>query len=188
MIWNSTFPEGVQLTSIFLDDHPLSLMPPVNGRLKIPLADSGTESLLTLTWNIDAKAANQQRRQAESFPWPREVRVERNLVTMLPDDRIAILLRSGLQSIDSLDQSLDWLDTLLDRHAALGADTRAALANRWLIDQTQRRVSLRLPQIVQNRSEQVQQQLTRWKGIVNRINQLERVPLRSADQLAISTV
>lgn len=169
-------PPDVRITSIFLDDHPLAMTSRRDGRLTIPLADAGTESLLTLTWEIEGGDVGPRHLSDEPVLWPRDLKVERNLFTILPDDPTSISLKSGLMEVSSLDQALDWLETLLDRHAALGADTRAAMANRWLIDQMQKRMRLRLPVEVKQRSEHVVQQLDRWKEIVERINQLERVP------------
>jgi hypothetical protein len=76
----------------------------------------------------------------------------------------------------SLDQGLDRLQTLLDRHAALGDETRGALANRWLIDQLQARLAARLPMEVQNPTPEVASRLHRWTQIIGAINQLEPAP------------
>ncbi len=168
-------PAGVHVTSIFLDDHPVALILPVDGRLTIPLSDTGTEPLLKMTWDVRETTGGSQRLPTEPFLWPRDIKIDRNLVTILPDDPTAFWSSSGLTVMSSLDQDLDWLDALLDRHAALGAETRGAVANRWMIDQMQKRLRLRLPAEIQHRSEQVERQLQHWRTIVDRINQLERV-------------
>lgn len=168
-------PPRVSVTAIFLNDRPLALTVPVDQRLKIPLTDAGTESILTISWiEEDAEAANSN--ASERLLWPCDIKVERNLVTILPDDPTTLMVLSGLKQIGSLDQGLDRLETVLERHAALGAETRGAAANRWLLDQLQARLAKRLPFEVKRPTKEVADQLYRWNRIVNSINQLEAVP------------
>jgi len=165
-------PPQVQVTAIFLNDRPLALTMPVNGRLKIPLTDAGTESILTFSWTSDEGASS----ASEQLPWPYNIKVERNLVTILPDDPKGMIVLSGLSQVGSLDQGLDRLEAVLERHAALGAETRGAAANRWFLDQLQARLAKRLPIEVRHPTAEIAQQLQRWNRIVNSINQLEAVP------------
>lgn len=168
-------PPRVYVTSVFLDEQPLALISPLEGRLRIPMTDAGTESLLTITWVVDGNA-EQRRSDTEQFPWPREIKVERNLITILPDGPKALFSRSGVDEIGSLDQGLDRLETLLERHEALGDETRAAIANRWLLDQLQARLASRLSVEIKNPSDDFTHRLQRWNRIVDAINQLEPVP------------
>ncbi len=169
-------PEEFSITSIFLDDHPLPLPAAVEGRLTIPLADAGTESLLTITWAVENSKIGLQQSQGKHFLWPHDVRVERNLVTLFPEATTKIWCRSGVTAVSSLDQSLDRLDTLLDRQAALGDDTRAAIVNRWLIHQLQSRLVALLPSEVENPNPVASERLKRWSLITEAINQLKPVP------------
>lgn len=169
-------PPDVVVTSIFLDDRALPLTLPSDGKLKISMSDAGNERLLTITWKIDASSAPRSRRSSEEFLWPKEIPIEKSLVTLLPDQPTYLWMQSGMHSTTELDQSMDLLETLLDRHAALTAETRGSMANRWLIDRIQQRIKSELPKEFSQRHELVRRHLHRWTELVNRINQLERVP------------
>ena len=171
-----TLPRTVVVTSIFLDDRALPLTLPSDGRLKISMSDAGNERLLTITWKIDANSASLPRHSTEMFLWPRDIPIDKSLVTLLPEQPTYLWMQSGMHSISELDQSMDLLETLLDRHAALTAETRGSMANRWLIDRIQQRIKSELPKEFGQRHELLRRHLHRWTELVNRINQLERVP------------
>ena len=169
-------PDRVSITSIFLNDRALALSEAIVGLLKVPMIDVGVESVLTITWQDEEQDVGLRLSTSEPFLWPRNVPVERSLVAIVPDEPTTISAKSGLTPIGSLDRNLDVLETLLDRHSALGIDTRAAIANRCLIDQLQRQIKERLPKEFQRGQELVRKQFSRWSEFVGRINQLERVP------------
>lgn len=171
-----SIPSHVQVTSIFLDDRALPLALPSDGVLNIPMSDAGNERLLTLCWELDHQSSSRSRRTGEEFPWPRGIPVEKSLVTLVPDQPTYLWMKSGMHSMSELDQNMDLLETLLDRHAALTAETRGSMANRWLIERIQQRIKSELPRQFNQRHELVRKHLQRWGELVNRINQLERVP------------
>lgn len=169
-------PPHIYVTSLFLDEQPVPLAIPVDGHLKIPMTDAGTESLLTITWVVDGAPSRRPRSEREQFLWPIDVRIDRNLVTILPDDPMSLVSRSGLTELSSLDQGLDRLETLLERHAALGEGTRGAIANRWLLDQLQSRLATRIPVELRNPGPQSASRVERWNQLIHTINELEPVP------------
>ncbi|WP_397569681.1 hypothetical protein [Schlesneria sp. T3-172] len=170
-------PAGTVITAIFLDDHPLPLMDPVGQKLTIPMTDAGTESLLTLAWTADSSSSfRMNSTPTETFPWPTGIRLERNLITILPDDSIRLWARSGLTEVNSFDQGLDRLETLLERHQALGPETRGAAANRWRLDQLQTRLLTHVTRELSSPTKQTEARLQRRSDIIAAIDELEPVP------------
>ena len=168
-------PPRVTVTSLFLDDHPLALVAPSDGRLTVPMTDAATESLLTIAWVFEPGDSGFQFTGTERGLWPQSLQVDRNLMTLLPDEPMAVWCRSGLTKIDSLDQGLDRLETLLDRHASLSTETRGSAANRWWIDRLYTQLKQQLSKEVRNPSVSLKQQLNRWDQMIEVINRLERV-------------
>jgi hypothetical protein len=164
-------PVGLHVTSLFLDDHPLALTGPADGKLTIPVVDIGSESLLTITWSVDE--SDQAKSISEPFLWPRKTRVEKNLIAFSPNSETRLMCREGLTAMSSLDQALDRLDTMLDRHALLRNDTREILENRWALDQLYARVKNQLTSEIRHPDEQSTRRMFRWNRIVKRLNQLE---------------
>jgi hypothetical protein len=169
-------PQRLTITSIFLDDHPLALNNPVDGRLVVPVLEMGTESILTISWEVTGETSDLIGMASENLIWPPQIRVKKNLITFLPESPTRLWNRTGLIAMSSLDQNLDRLDTLLERHAGLDNDIKAATANRWLIHQLQSRLVARLPAEVERPTEAVRERLNRWERITEEINQLEPVP------------
>ena len=169
-------PSGLNVTALFLDDYPLPLASPTERRLKIPMTDAGTESILTIAWSADPGNASFGRPVSSQLLWPREIRVERNLMTIVPDIPTSLWCRSGLAENSQFDQSLDRLEALLDRHQALGSETRGALSNRWWLHQLQTRLLALVPHEIEHRTKQSDARLQRRAQIVETLDQLEPVP------------
>ena len=169
-------PADMRIRSVFLDDNPLPLIPISDGTLTIPLADAGTESLLTITWSVDGRPLSTISTSTEPFLWPRTVHVEKNLIAIVPEDPSVLKDRAGITPASSLDQALDRLEALLDRHEALGVDSHGMTLNRSLIDQLQTRIQALLTVEVRQAGTHVEQRLSRWRQLVERIDLLERVP------------
>ena len=168
-------PPKIHVTAMFLDDHPLPLNTTSEERLQVPMTDAGSESVLTMSWIADPDRS-QGRLGQERLPWPLEILVEKNLITILPDDPTVLWSRSGLTPINSLDQGLDRLETLLDRHRVLGSETRGAVANRWGIHQLQARLLNQTAIEVQHPTKASLSRLSRRNQLVGMIDQLEPVP------------
>ena len=165
-------PPHILISAIFLDDHPLPLSAINDGRMLIPMSDAGTESVLTMAWSITSRHKTRPITQ-EEFPWPQAIKVERNLITILPDDPLVLWSRSGLTKMNSLDQGLDRLETLLDRQNALGAETRGAILNRAMIQQLQARLLNQTMLEVQKPTSASPQRLARRDQFVADIDQLD---------------
>ena len=168
-------PSGVHITAMFLDENPLPLVNSQDRQIAIPMTDAGTESVLTFTW-VSERGKGFESLGVERFPWPLDIRVEKNLITVLPENPIALWCRSGLTRVNSLDQGLDRLKTLLDRHSLLGLETRAAEANRWGIHQLQLRLLSQTTLEVRHPTQASLKRLERRNQLVESINQLESVP------------
>ena len=169
-------PEGLNVTALFLDDYPLPLASPTERRLSIPMTDAGTESLLTIAWVADRGTSSLGRPVATKLLWPRNIRVERNLATIVPDSPMMLWCRSGLANSSSFDQGLDRLEVLLDRHHALGSETRGAVSNRWWLNQLQTRLLALVPNEIQHSTKQTNSRLQRRAQIVYTLDQLEPAP------------
>ena len=168
-------PPEISVTSLFLDDNPLPLSAPSERQIQIPMTDAGTESVLSMTW-VSERHRGFEVLLNERFPWPVDLPVERNLITILPEDPMALWCRSGLSKLTSLDQGLDRLETLIERHRALGAETRGAVANRWGIHQLQARLLNQTAIEVQNPTKASLERLSRRNQLVEFIDELEVVP------------
>ncbi len=169
-------PPGLNVTALFLDDYPLPLATPTESRLKIPMTDAGTEAILTIAWSADPGNASFGRPVSSQLLWPRDIRVERNLMTIVPDKPMSLWCRSGLAENSQFDQGLDRLEALLDRHQALGLETRGAVSNRWWLHQLQTRLLALVPQEIEHRTKQSDARLRRRAQIVESLDQLEPVP------------
>ena len=169
-------PSGLNVTALFLDDYPLPLTAPSERRLKIPMTDAGTESILTIAWSADPGNTSLGRQVSSQLLWPRDIRVERNLMTIVPDNSTTLWCQSGLEKNSQFDQALDRLEALLDRHQALGSETRGAVSNRWWLHQLQMRLLALVPQEIEHRTKQTDSRLKRRAEIVETLDQLEPVP------------
>ena len=170
-------PADCVVTAIFLDDHPLPLAEPAGQKLMIPMTDAGTESLLTLAWTAQETTAYRlERTETEAFPWPVGIKLERNLFTIIPDAPNRLWCRSGLTEVNSFDQGLDRLETLLERHQALGSETRSAVANRWRLDQLQTKLLVQVTKELTSPTKQTDERLQRRSQIIEAIDHLEPVP------------
>ena len=169
-------PAGLNVAALFLDDYPLPLASPTERRLKIPMTDAGTESLLTIAWTADREAASFGRPVTSQLLWPSDIRVERNLMTIVPDNPTTLWCRSGLAENSPFDQGLDRLEALLDRHHALGSETRGAVSNRWWLHQLQTRLLALVPKEIQHPTKQSNSRLERRAQIVEMLDELEPVP------------
>lgn len=167
-------PAGIKVTSVFLDDHPLAMVQPARTLLVIPATDMKAESQLIVTWTVDRNGLAEA--TTEPFLHPRNINIIRNLVTILPDAPIEVYGRSNLATTSSVDQGLDRLEALLDRHDALSIDTYGAQVNRWMLEQLYTKLKTNLPLVVSRPNEQVDSRLRRWSRIVKRLNQLESAP------------
>lgn len=173
-------PSEMRITSVFLDDYPLALPPTPSGSLTIPLTDAGAESLLTVTWVVEGSPLNTVSTSTELFLRPLNVRVEKDLIAIVPEHSSVLKDRTGVVPASSLDQALDRLEVLLDRHDALGVDSHGMATNRSLIDQLQARIRTLLTAEVRQAGTLVERSFDRWKELVERINLLERVPATTA--------
>jgi len=140
--------------------------------MQIPMSDAGTESVLTMAWSMTRQHKTRPITQ-EEFPWPQAISVERNLITILPDDPLVLWSRSGVTKMNSLDQGLDRLETLLDRQKALAAETRGAILNRGMIQQLQARLLNQTMLEVQKPTSSSPQRLARRDQLVAVIDELD---------------
>jgi hypothetical protein len=167
-------PPGLRPVAVFLDDRPLALPVPVEGRLNIPLIGGARESLLVLMWeNPGAQAVGLAGIRREQLPHPTAIDVRRTLVTVIPNRDDFTMIRDGGSKLDWMDATLDRLDMLLARQESLGGDPRAAVANRRLILDLQSQIAVRLPKGLADPSRKVLAQLSRWNRAVEALNQLE---------------
>jgi hypothetical protein len=168
-------PSGLIVTALFLDDYPLPLVSSAERRLKVSMTDAGTESILTIAWSAEPGYASFGRPVSSQLLWPRDIRVERNLMTIVPDNPTTLWCRSGLTETSQFDQGLDRLEALLDRHHALGSETRGAASNRWWLHQLQSRLLTLVPKEIEHRTIQSDYRLQRRAQIVESLDQLEPV-------------
>jgi len=167
-------PEGLKPVAVFLDERPLALPIPVEGKLQIPLIGGGRESLLTLTWEQPLPVATGLARvQHEELPIAVNIDVVRTLVTVIPFRDGLSISRDGTRKLDWMDAALDRLEMLLARQESLGNDPRAAAANRRLIFELQAQITARLPRGLSQPSQKLPQHLQRWNRIVSELNRLE---------------
>ena len=169
-------PAGLNVTALFLDDYPIPLASTTERQLKIPMTDAGTESILTIAWSADSRNASFWRPISSHLLWPRDIHVERNLMAIVPDDSTMLWCRSGLAENSQFDQGLDRLEALIDRHQALGSETRGAVSNRWWLHQLQVRLLAFVPQEIEHPTKRSDIRLQRRAQIVARLDQLEPVP------------
>lgn len=167
-------PDGLVPVAIFLDERPLPLPIPVEGKLHVPLIGGARESLLVLTWQqIQTSATGIVRIQAEHLPRPANIEVNRTLATIIPWRAGAAISRDAGPKLDWMDAGLDRLEMLLARQESLGNDPRAAAANRRLIFELQSQISAQLPRGLARSSKKLPDHLQRWNRIVATLNSWE---------------
>lgn len=168
-------PPQVRVTAMFLDDNPLPLHNTSMETLRVPMTDAGSESVLTMSWVVEVHQGFGVM-QEQRFPWPKEIDIEKRLVTLLPEEPTQLLGMSGLTTVTSLDQGLDRLETLLNRHGILGVETRAGITNRWNIHQLQTLLSNQTAIEVRHPTKSSAERLSRRNQLVDAIDQLEPIP------------
>lgn len=168
-------PPQIQVTAMFLDDNPLPLPVDANGTLKVPMADAGSESVLTMSW-VTQSTSDSGLMQEQRFPWPKDIDIEKRLVTILPEEPMLLLGLSGVSTVKSIDQGIDRLETLLSRHNILGTETRAGIANRWSIHQLQTLLTSQTAIEVRHPTSATPSRLARRNQLVEVIDQLEPIP------------
>lgn len=167
-------PAGLTPVAIFLDERPLSLPAPVDGKLSIPLIGGARESVLILAWEqLQPRSLHIANVLQEDLPRPTNIEASKTLVTVIPDrDRLAVKNDSA-QRLDWMDAALDRLEMLMARQESLGNDPRAAAANRQLIFDLQSQIAERLPRRVATPSPKLTSHLNRWNRLVTALNQAE---------------
>ena len=167
-------PDGFQMVATFLDERPLPLPVPVDGKLLIPLAGGGRESLLVLNWEQPTpQSTGLARIQNETLPKAVHIDVTKTLVTVIPFRDGMTIIRDGSRDLDWMDAALDRLEMLLGRQESLGSDPRAAAANRRLIFDLQLQITARLPKGLARSDATMLALLDRWNRMVPTLNQLE---------------
>ncbi len=167
-------PPGLQPVAVFLDERPLSLPAPIDGKLQIPLIGGARESLLVLMWEQPrSPAVGLALTRREQLPHPVGIDVRRTLVTVIPPRDSLTISRDGAQQLEWMDAALDRLEMLLARQESLGNDPRAAAANRRLVFNLQSQIAARLPRGLARPSRKLPAHLARWNRLVAALNQLE---------------
>ncbi len=167
-------PNGFEIVAVFLDERPLPLPVPVEGKLLIPLAGGGRESLLVLNWQQPTpQSTGLARIQNETLPRAIHIDVAKTLVTVIPFRDGMTISRDGARKLDWMDAALDRLEMLLGRQESLGSDPRAAAANRRLIFDLQTQITARLPKGLSKSDVTMPTLLERWNRMVPTLNQLE---------------
>ena len=109
--------DGLKLIprALFVDGKPVSPQRPIANSLAIPFDASAGPHRVTLYWSWErGQVAPRFGTLLPEIPRPRNVTVERSLLTLVSPVGSRVVTWDGLVKIDAVDHAADWLEGLLD--------------------------------------------------------------------------